>query len=125
MAKEKPAADRIFTWLRANLGGPGALAALTGTDACALKAAVSIAELHQCYDRRVSLALAFAEIVRSMQPQCFYFAYHAIGMVSEWTERLPFWRRAGLPDLAHVPLCDYEPGGQECRHQPIGNTFPQ
>lgn len=105
----------IFCWLKANLG-KSCLAPLTGSDAAALIAAHAIADAMCNADstQLPGLHHAFYHVVMTMQPKCRGLAFHAIAQARDWSDRLPVWRRAGLPD-ADVPLtkCAYEPGGAE------------
>jgi len=107
MAKVQPACVTVWPWLRENLG-KGCTAALTGTDAKALSAAVQIVELY-AYDSEPSIGLAFGRVVSRMQPSTRELAYHAIAHVMDWSDRERLWNLAGLPGLLKVRRCTWEP----------------
>lgn len=114
--KPKPVAQTILPWLKANLGAR-CLAPLTGTDARALAAAVSIIDLYS-YDRDPAVLEAFARIVGRMQRCSKDLAFHAIAHVMEWSDRDRIWAAAGLP-MAFVPRrCEFEPGGARMAEVP-------
>jgi len=98
MAAQKPACQRIFQWLRDNLG-KGSLGALTHTDTYALMAAMQIIELY-AYAREPQILIAFRNCVSLMQPQCREFAYHGIAMVMNWEDRDIIWQECELPTFA-------------------------
>lgn len=105
MPAEKPVAATVLPWLKANLGSLGAL---TGTDHKALQSAVHIVEL-ACYAPSDLLYAAFSACVRTMQPRCRHFAYHAVAHVANWSDRERWWNRAGLEPLAEPGICKHEP----------------
>lgn len=92
--KTKPPCTTILPWLKANLG-PRCTAPLTGTDVCALFAAVQIIELY-CIHTEQSVLDAYALVVQQMQPGTRELAYHAIAHVMDWSHRADLWLRAGL-----------------------------
>lgn len=96
--KNKPVSETVLPWLRANLG-KHCLGALTGSDLKALRAAVHIIELY-AYDEHPSLLVAFAHVVRRMQPSTRSLAYHAIAHVLDWGDRSRIWVAADLPEFA-------------------------
>lgn len=101
----KPPAVTIFRWLTANLG-KGALGALTGTDAAALKAAVQIIELMALTDSRdEDLIRAFRVVVLTMQSSTQYMAFHSIAHVLDWNDRARIWFAAELPSIDGSPEC--------------------
>lgn len=121
--KPKPVCETVFPWLRANLG-KGALAALTGTDARALRAAVQIIELY-AYDRRPGVIRAFGLVASQMQWSTQYLAYHAIAHVMEWDDRYVIWGQAYQllqptgggpvylnPRMDEAPECVHAPGNR-------------
>lgn len=105
-SRDAAACDALIAWLRRNLGRD-ALAALTGTDARALSAAVHIIELYTC-SAHPSVLRAFGDVVLEMQPSTRYLAYHSIAYVREWDDRAVIWNLANLPYLGAVPRCDGE-----------------
>jgi hypothetical protein len=105
MAAQKPACQRIFQWLRANLD-KRSLGALTHTDTYALMAAVQIIELY-AYAREPEVLLAFKHCVERMQPQCQEFAYHGIAMVMNWEDRAQIWHHCQLPFFTPMK-CKFE-----------------
>lgn len=107
--KEKPICEKLYPWLRSNLG-KRCLGVLTGTDARALAAAVHIIELYS-YCPEKSVAEAFGAVVIQMQPQARYLAYHAVAMVMNWETRGELWIAAGLPTENARGKCSFEPGG--------------
>lgn len=113
MTTNKPPSQTIARWLRENgfsLGG------LTGQDWPALKSAVHIVELWCASDSdgRRCAAVAFGAVVRAMQPQLRFLAFHAIAHVGDWGHRAELWAQAGLEPLERVPSCKYEPQGRVC-----------
>ena len=108
--KAKPHCEALVTFLRLNLGGRGALAALTGTDWKALDAAVHILTLY-CYGGDESTLVAFRLVVMKMQPKSMEMAYHAIAYLMDWDNRAELWLRAGLPTDIPIHRCEGEPGG--------------
>lgn len=109
--KQKPKAETIFPWLRANLGKK-CLAPLTGTDSRALQAAVQIIE-HYAYDSDPTVLAAFRLVVLRMQPKCYVFAFHAIAHVMDWSDRERIWLSSHLPsEIRHFQRCAYEPGSR-------------
>ena len=108
MSSPKTPASTIARWLRDNgmlLGG------LTGTDFAALKAAVEIINLYS-FDKQTNTVLAFGDVVRRMQPQLRYLAYHAIAHVGDWDWRERLWTEAGLDPLTSIPPCKFEPSAR-------------
>lgn len=104
MTRPKPECQDVGRWLVANLG-KGVLAALTGTDAKALAAAVHIVELYS-YSPSPRIAHAFGIVVSEMQDSTQYLAFHAIAKVMEWDTRAELWSLANLPPLpANTPEC--------------------
>jgi len=103
MSKPKAPASTVFTWLQNNLG-KGCLAALTGTDARALQAAVQIAELYSV-DRAKPVAAAFGLVVTRMQDHTRELAYHSIAQVMDWSDRESLWRHAVLNPIPNLRLC--------------------
>lgn len=103
------AAYRVIPWLKANLG-KGSVAALTGTDTRALRAAVQVVELWQCCDKHkeADCYRCFGLVVSQMQQKTQELAYHAIAMVSDWHVRAGFWARAGLEPIDKPRRCEYE-----------------
>ncbi len=106
--KEKPVCEKLYPWLRANLG-KRCLGVLTGTDARALAAAVHIIELYS-YCSTPTVAHAFKCVVLQMQPQARYLAYHATAMIMNWEDRPRLWIEASLPEF-NPGTCSFEPGG--------------
>lgn len=106
MSKPKPHCVEVYTWLRANLG-KGCLGALTGADARALEAAVMIVAVYS-YGGDREVLNAFGIVVRQMQEKCWVFAYHAIAMVMDWSDRELVWLAAGLPPQ-RFGRCEFEP----------------
>lgn len=112
-AREKPVCQALTVWLTANLG-KGWAAALTGTDARALPAAVHIVELISIAGTTASLAKAFGFVVETMQPSTRYLAYHAIAHVLDWSDRDRIWDAADLAPVSDAARAfagrrDYEP----------------
>lgn len=101
----RPTAQTVVKWLRDN-GQP--LGGLTGCDAQALRAAVQIVELY-AYTRGDDLAQAFGTVVRQMQPEMRFLAYHSIAHVLDWRDRARVWAQAGLEPLGSIPECTYGP----------------
>jgi hypothetical protein len=97
---------KIFEWLRGNLG-PSTLVPLTGTDSRALVAATEIIEVYS-YAPSQDILNAFATIVRTMQPKCREFAYHAIAHVMNWEDRPRLWAAAGLDPIEKPWRCKFE-----------------
>jgi hypothetical protein len=118
--KEKPPCERVFGWLKNNLG-KHCLAVLTGTDWRALQAAVQILDLYGYCDseHEASILQAFGSCVMQMQPGAAReLAYHAIAMQAEWYSRAELWARAGLPPFSRVRICafDFASGGRGENH---------
>lgn len=105
----KPAAATIAIWLKNNLG-PRCLAPLTSHDYAALLAAVQIVELwaRGDYAHRRGAAQAFALVVRQMQENSWYLAYHSVAHVADWGHRGQLWAEAGMPSI-RVPVCKFGP----------------
>lgn len=97
--REKPVCQALSAWLNANFG-KGWSAALTGTDARALPAAVHIVELMSIAGTSASLAKAFGFVVETMQPSTRYLAYHAIAHVLDWSDRDRIWDAADLAPVS-------------------------
>ena len=104
-------ANEIFKWLRANCG-KRVTAPLTSHDAAALVAAVNMTPLVSFPLAKPELFAAFAAIVREMQPQCRWMAYHTIAMELDWSHREMIWTASGLA-VEDKPRCkaSFEPGG--------------
>lgn len=107
--KNAPTCASAMKWLRFNLGGKHALAALTGTDYRALSAAAHIIELWAVSGEDRVLD-AFRVVVLEMQPKTRYFAYHVIAYSCEWSTRSKVWAKAGLLFSEGAgPKCEGEP----------------
>lgn len=107
--RPKPPCATISMWLRENLGP--CMGGLTGQDWPALKSAVQIVELWCSADHesKQQAAVAFGAVVRCMQPNLRYLAYHAIAHVGDWSHRDKIWRDAGLTPLENIRRCKHEP----------------
>ena len=126
MARPKPPAATIFTWLKNN---KIPLGAVTSTDSRALQAAVQVADLWLSCDDRKDVAQAFQKVVLQMQPETRYMAYHSIAHVGDWGHRGELWVMAGLtwddlknPDGSGKPECAFGPRRHELpmSHEPEG-----
>lgn len=93
MPSQKSACQALRPWLRPRFGS---LAALTGTDARALDAAVHIVELMAVAGKTAELCSAFGVVVAQMQEKTRPFAYDAIAHVLDWSDCPEVWRRADL-----------------------------
>ena len=111
MSAAKAPAETVFKWLRDNLP-KNVLGVLTSTDAKALQAAVQIVELYAYHSEPKVIENAFAQVVRCMQPQARWLAFHAIAHVMDWGHRSEIWALAKLEQVTG-PKCKYEPGGSE------------
>jgi hypothetical protein len=107
MSAPKSLSDVIVPWLKDNLG-PKCTGILTGTDLRALKASVLIVDLMTSAGYLPTLCGAFAAVVREMQPQSRFLAYHAIACASDWSYRELIWQKSGLETIPSPPLCRWE-----------------
>lgn len=105
--------NEIFKWLRSNLG-KRCLGVLTSTDTAALVASVNLSNLIGYSSAPPELFQAYAAIVKAMQPESRYLAYHAIACELDWGHRRMIWQHA-LPEHLALGwpncLCAFEPGG--------------
>ena len=102
----------IFKWLRANCG-KNCTAALSSHDVNALVASVALTPLISWEGAPAALFAAYGAIVREMQPQTRWLAFHAIAMELDWSHRAMIWAAAGLPeDDKPARLASFEPGGR-------------
>ena len=108
----KPKCVTVMPWLKAQFGKT-CLAPLTTTDALALAAAVQCAELWAWTGGKPTAATAFGDVVVLMQEKTRYLAYHVVAHCAEWTDRERLWQASGMPPLARVGVCAYEPGGAQ------------
>lgn len=104
--KEKPVCQSLFAWLKENLG-PRCLAPLTPADSKALSAAVHLVALYASTGEEEVL-VAFAIVVRQMQPTTLHLAYHAIAHVMDWHDRARIWNAASCPPC-NPGRCKFEP----------------
>ena len=87
----------ILKWLRNNCG-KHSIAALSSADMDALVTSVNLTNLIS-HDRAPNeLFAAYGAIVRQMQPQTRWLAFHAIAMELDWSHRFTIWTAAGLPE---------------------------
>lgn len=98
----------ILAWLKANLG-QRCLGVLTSTDSYALVTSVSLCNLISYASAPPELFQAYASIVRTMQPQSRYLAYHAIACELDWGHRSMIWHAAGLSAEIPTNRCEHEP----------------
>lgn len=87
----------IFKWLQANCGKT-CTAPLTSTDVYALVASVNLSNLISYESAPAELFAAYGAIVRAMQPQTRWLAYHAIACELDWSHRNMIWTAAALPE---------------------------
>jgi hypothetical protein len=104
-------AKEISSWLRANCG-QHSLAPLTSTDVTALVASVNLTPLI-CHEHAPDeLFAAYGAIVRQMQPQTRWLAFHAIAIELDWPMRFTIWQLADLSEEDKPKgKAAYEPGG--------------
>lgn len=103
--------NEICSWLRANCGRD-CFAPLTSMDVAALLASVHITPLISHEHAPNDLFAAYGAIVRQMQPQTRWLAFHAIAIELDWPMRLTIWQLASLPE-EDIPKgkAAYESGG--------------
>jgi hypothetical protein len=101
----------IGSWLRANCG-QDCLAPLSSTDTVALVASVHLTPLIGHEHASDELFAAYGAVVRQMQPQTRWLAFHAIAIELDWPMRFTVWELAGLPEEDKPRhKAAYEPGG--------------
>ena len=102
---------QILTWLKNNCGKQS-LAPLSAQDANALLASVALCPLISWTGAPAECFAAYGAIVRQMQPQNRWLAYHAIAMELDWSHRAMIWLAADLPASDKpVHKAAFEPGG--------------